>query len=175
MHMISKKGLELFWNGYFDEVVQSYESHNRQWRSADAWRGHSVCQRIGCILDYESPRKHANSFIARKALRWTRIIIRVDQRSKKNHISLKTVFGNSATRKTSLRSWFLTCQQVLPSIFLLQHPWHLQSRKLIIPRLPQVRLLHVPWRLQLCQAEVWLDKTGKKTVWDRSLSRNCVK
>ena len=47
MHMISKKGIEWRWNGYFDEIVQSYESHNRQWRSADAWRGNGVCQRIG--------------------------------------------------------------------------------------------------------------------------------
>ena len=29
----------------------------------------SVCQRIGCFLDSESPRKHASSLIARKALR----------------------------------------------------------------------------------------------------------
>ena len=53
MHMISKKGLEWSWNGYFDEIVQSYDSHNRQWRSANAWRGNCVCQRIGYILDYE--------------------------------------------------------------------------------------------------------------------------
>ena len=32
MHMISKKGLEWCWNGYFDEIVQSYDSHDRQWR-----------------------------------------------------------------------------------------------------------------------------------------------
>ena len=49
MHMISKKGLEFCWNGYLDEIVQSYDSHNRQWRSADAWGGNGVCQRIGYI------------------------------------------------------------------------------------------------------------------------------
>ena len=62
----------------------------------------------------------------------------------KNHISLKTVFGYSATRRTSFRSWFLVCQRVLPQACLLQHPWHLQSMKLIIPRLPQARLPHQP-------------------------------
>ena len=31
--------------------------------------GYSVCQRIGYILDYESPRKHASSIVAWKALR----------------------------------------------------------------------------------------------------------
>ena len=39
----------------------------------------------------------------------------------KNHISLKTVFGYNATRRTSFRSWFLVCHRVLPPTFLLQH------------------------------------------------------
>ena len=39
-------------------------------------------QRIGYILDYESPRRYASSFIARKALRRTRILWWMDQRSK---------------------------------------------------------------------------------------------
>ena len=34
MHMISRKDLSDAENGYFDEIVQSYDSHNRQWRSA---------------------------------------------------------------------------------------------------------------------------------------------
>ena len=41
-----------------------------------------LCQRIGFFLDNKSPRGYASSFIARKAWRWTRILIRVDQRSK---------------------------------------------------------------------------------------------
>ena len=77
-----QKGLEWCWNGYFDEIAQSYDSHNRQWRSADAWRGYSVCQRVGYIFDFESPQKHASSFVAWKGLRWKRIFLRVDQRSK---------------------------------------------------------------------------------------------
>ena len=39
-----------------------------------------------------------------------------------NHISLKTVFGYSATRRTSFRSRFLVSQRVLPQACLLQHP-----------------------------------------------------
>ena len=69
-----QKGLEWCWNGYFDEIVQSYDSHNRQWRSADVWRGNCVCQRIGYILDNESLRKHASSIVAWKALQWKRIL-----------------------------------------------------------------------------------------------------
>ena len=61
----------------------------------------------------------------------------------KNHISLKTVFEYSATRRTSLRSWFLACQRVLPPVLILQHQWHLQDRSVIILHLPQARLLHV--------------------------------
>ena len=39
----------------------------------------------------------------------------------KNHISLETRFGYSATRRTSFRSWFLACQRVLPPVLPLQH------------------------------------------------------
>ena len=45
----------------------------------------------------------------------------------------------------------------------LQHPWHVQGRKLIIPRLPEARLPHHPWHLQLCQATVRLEH-GKTWV-----------
>ena len=41
-----------------------------------------MCQRIGYILEYESPRKHASSIIARKALRCKRVFLRMDQWSK---------------------------------------------------------------------------------------------
>ena len=77
-----QKGLEWCWNGYLDEIVQSYDSHNSQWKSADAWRGNSFWQRIGKILDNESPRGYAISFISRKALQRTRILLWMDQRSK---------------------------------------------------------------------------------------------
>ena len=79
----------------------------------------------------------------------------------KKHISLKTVFGYNATRRTSFRSWFVVYQRVLPPVFPHQHPWHLQGRKLIILRLPQPLLLHQP---QLCQATAWLDKHGETYV-----------
>ena len=64
------------------------------------------------------------------------------------------VFGYSAIRGTSYRSWFLVYQRVLPQACLIQHPWHLQGRKLIIPRLPQARLPHHP---RLCHATVRLE------------------
>ena len=97
-----QKGLDFCWNGYIDEVVQSYDSHNRQWRCADAWRGKSVCQRIGYILDFESPREHASSLIAWKALRLKRKFLWMDQRSKK-HISKKIWYSDTMQHR-ELRS-----------------------------------------------------------------------
>ena len=38
----------------------------------------------------------------------------------KNHISLKTVFGYNATRRTSFFSWFQACQRVLPPVLIIQ-------------------------------------------------------
>ena len=82
MHMISKKKLKWCWNGYLDKIVWSYDTHNRQRWIADAWRGNGVRQRIGYILDNESPRGYVSSLIAWKASWWTRIFLGVDQRSK---------------------------------------------------------------------------------------------
>ena len=39
----------------------------------------------------------------------------------KNHISSKKVFEHNVIRRTSFRSWFLACQQVLPPVLILQH------------------------------------------------------
>ena len=39
----------------------------------------------------------------------------------KNHISLKTGFGYSATRRTSFLLWFQPCHRVLPPVFPLYH------------------------------------------------------
>ena len=82
MHVISKKRtwVMLKWIPWRSRIV--HDSHNSQCRSADAWRGHSVRQRIGYILDKESPRGYASSVIAWKALRWKRIFLRVHQRSR---------------------------------------------------------------------------------------------
>ena len=94
----------------------------------------------------------------RKALRWKRMFVWMDQ--VKNHISLKTVFGYNATRRTSFRSWLLVCHRVLPPVLIIQLQWHLHDRRLIILHLPQARPLHQP---QLCQATERLEH-GKTCV-----------
>ena len=83
-----------------------------QWGSADAWRGDRLRKRLGCILDYESPRGYANSIVARKALRGSRIFIWVDQWSKK-HVSSRMVFGWNVIRRTAYQSWSRVYRQEL--------------------------------------------------------------
>ena len=68
MHMISKKDL----NSAELEIVTTWGSPGRFLQPMVKCRRikrHSLCQRIGHILDNESPRGYASSFIARKALR----------------------------------------------------------------------------------------------------------
>ena len=96
----------LKWN--FDEVVLSYDSHNSQWRSADACKGHSFCQRIGHILDNESLREYASSLIAWKALRRTRTLFRVDQRSKTtSHLKRYSDTVQHGELRSYRGSWFV--------------------------------------------------------------------
>ena len=111
-----------------DDVEKPNDGHNSQWWSADAWWGHSVCQRTGYILDNESPRGYASSLIARKSYAMN-TDTHMNGSVVKNHISLKPVFEYNVTRRTSFRSWFQACQQVLHPVLILQHQWHLQDRR----------------------------------------------
>ena len=82
MHMISKQDLN---SAEMDTLTKSCSPTiviTAGGEVQDAWRGHSVCQRIGYILDNESPRRNASSIVARKALRWTWILTWADQRLK---------------------------------------------------------------------------------------------
>ena len=68
MHMISKKDLS---DAEMDILTKSCSltiviTANGEMQMHE---DNSVCQRIGYLLDYESPRKHASSIVARKALR----------------------------------------------------------------------------------------------------------
>ena len=64
------------------KIAQSYDSHNRQWRSVYAWRGNSVCQRFRFIRHSTNRRGYARSPIAWKTLRISLIFLWVDQWSK---------------------------------------------------------------------------------------------
>ena len=97
-------------------------------------------KRIGYILDFESPRKHASSIVAWKALRWKTDIL-VSGPTVKNHISLKTGFGYHAIRRTSFLLWIQACQ-VRP-LDLHQIQRHLQDRRVIPHHLLPPHLLHL--------------------------------
>ena len=69
MHMISKKDLN---SAELETVTTSRSPMTVVTANGEVQterRGHSLCQRIGYILDNESPRGYASSSIAGKALR----------------------------------------------------------------------------------------------------------
>ena len=111
------------------------------------------------ILDYESPRKHASSLVARKALAMKTDIL-TNGSPVKNHISLKTGFGYLAIRRSFVP---IVVPGSSTSFSSSSHPstsMTLQDRRAIILHLPQGRLLR---QLQQCQATVRLEK-GKISV-----------
>ena len=61
----------------------------------------------------------------------------------KNHISFKTGFGYSATRRTSILLRFQASQRVLPLVLILQLQGHLQNKRVIVLHLLQARLHHL--------------------------------
>ena len=68
---------------------------------------------------------------------------------------IKTVIENNVTRRTSLRSWFQDCQQILHPVLILQHQMTPLTQENDHPTSSLERLLHQP---QLCQATVRLEK-----------------
>ena len=155
MHVISKKDLR-----HFDEIVQSYDSHNRQWRSADAWRGNGVCQRIGYILDYESPRKHASSIVARKALRWKRKFLWMEQWSKTTSHSKRE---EDSMQHGELRSY---CGSRLVK-FVFWIFINFKDTFKTGDRSPNISFQLVYFTNHNCVKRQWDSSTGKPE-WDRS-------
>ena len=82
MHMISKKYLS---DAELDTLTTSRSPTTVITASGEVQTHEEAIayvKELDIFFDYESPREHASSFIARKALRWTRIFLRMDQRSK---------------------------------------------------------------------------------------------
>ena len=154
MHMISKKD---FNDAEMDTLTKSCSptiviTANGEVQTHE--EATILCQRVGYILVCESPRKHASTIVAWKALR-SKADILTSGSTVKNHISLKTGFGYNATRRTSFRSWFQACQRVRLPVLIFQLQWHLQDRRGIILHLPQDRLVH---QLRHYQVIVRLEK-----------------
>ena len=112
MHMISKKDLSKAEMDTLTKSCSPYDSHNRQWRSANAWRGNCVCQGIGYILENEKSSRTRQQY-CRSVSFAMKTGIPTNGSMVKNHISLKTEFGLCVTQRTSFQLWFLAWQ-VLP-------------------------------------------------------------
>ena len=140
--------------------------HNRQWRSANAWRGNCVCQRIGYILDYESPRKHASSIVAWKALRWKRIFLRMDQRSKTtSHLQRDWDTMQHGELRSDRGSWLVNEFFLRFSFFNINHTVNAGDSSHIFLKL-------VYFTNHNCVKRQWDSRKGR-SVWDRFLSQSC--
>ena len=141
MHMISKKDLN---DAEMDTLTKSCSptiviTANGEVQTHE--EATVVCQRIGKILDYESPRKTRQQYSRLESFAMKTDIL-MNGSMVKNHISFKTGFGYNATRRTSFLSWFQACQRVLPPVLIIQLQRHLQDRRGIVLHLLQARLLH---------------------------------
>ena len=115
---------------------------------------------------YSLQWKFSRIRIAREALRWTRIIIWVDQRSKttshfKNRIRIQCNTENFVPivgpgLSTSSSSSLPSSTSMTPSRQEIDHPTSSSSSS----------TTNHAWHLQPCQAKVWLDKNGEtRTGW----------
>ena len=163
-----QRRFEFRWIGNRHDIEKSYDSHNRQWWSADAWSDFSVCQRIGYILDNESPRGFASSFIARKALWWTRILIQVDQRSKTTSHSKR--FSDTMQHgelRSDRGSWFVIEFFLQPSFFNINDTFKTGDWSSYI----FLKLVH--FTNHNCVKRQWDSRKGR-SEWDRfSIQRTC--
>ena len=113
MHMINKKDLN---SAEMDTLTKSCSPTTVITANGEV----QTHEEAGYILDNESPRGCASSFCRSESFAMNTDTL-MNGSTVKNHISLKTVFGHSARRRTSFRSWFLVYQRVLPQACFLQH------------------------------------------------------
>ena len=93
----------------------------------------------------------------------------------KNHTSLKNGIRIQCNTENFVPIVVPGLSTSSSSSFPLQHPWHLQGRRLIILRLPQARLPHHTHDIFNCVKRQCDLKSRGRPVWDAFLSSNCVK
>ena len=119
------------------------------------------------VIDCESPRKHASSIVAWKALRWKRKFLWMDQRSKtSSHLK-----GDWDTMQYGeLRSYRGSCERVLPPVLIFQLQWHLHDRRGTVLHFFDLVFFtndsNIKWQG---------DSRKGKTEWAWFLSSACVK
>ena len=138
-NLLSTPARRCIWSAKRTWMMLKCDSHNRQWRSADAWRGNGVCQRIGHSWLWKSSKTRQQYGRLESFAMKTDILMNGSM--VKNHISLKTGFGYSATRRTSFLLWFQACQVRPLDLHRLQR--HLWDRRVIPHHLLQPHLLHL--------------------------------
>ena len=118
----------------------SDDSHNRQWRSADAWRGNSLRQRTRYFLSQWNSSKIRQQCCRLES--FARITdIHMSGPTVNNHVSLTTVLGYNVIRKTTYRSWSRVYWRTLPrQARLVQHLQHHYRRKVQAQHLFQHQL-----------------------------------
>ena len=100
-----QKGCEFRWIGNRDDIKKSDDGFHSQWWSM---KRPQFCQRLGHILDNESPRRYASSSIAGKALRWKRVFLRMDQWSKTtSHVKRYSDTVQYGQMRSDRGSWFI--------------------------------------------------------------------
>ena len=165
-----QKGFECRWIGNRDDIKKSNDGCDSQLWSADAWRGHSLFQKIGFSWQWNSSR------IRQQFYRWESFAMNTDVHTSgstvKSHISLKMVFECSATRRTSFRSWFLAGHRVLPPTFFLQHQWPLKTRSwssYVFLKLVYLTNRDIYNRVK----RKWLGKNGETCVGEIPIPKLC--
>ena len=98
-----------------DEIVQSCDRHNRQWRSATHEESTVSVKELDMFLTMkvleDTPAVLSFGWICDEngySYKWLNV--------QKNLISCKTGFGYKATRIISFLSWFQACQRGLPQV-----------------------------------------------------------
>ena len=128
MHMISKKDLNDAENDTLTKSCSPTIVITANGEVQTHEEGHSVGQRIGHILDHESPRKTRQQYCRLESFAMKMDIL-TNGSMVKNHISLKTGFEYSATRRTSFPLWFQACQRVRLQDLIRQLQGHFQDRR----------------------------------------------
>ena len=130
--------IPLNWN--LDDIKKSDDGCNSQWWSADATK-RPQCMSRNWIYSW----LWKSSRTCQQYCRSVSFAMNTDTHTSgstvKNHISLKTGFGQFATRKISFRLWFQACQIRLLDLHRLQR--HLRDRGVIAQHLLPARLHHL--------------------------------
>ena len=166
MLMISKKDLNSAEMNSLTKSSSPTDSHNSQWRSADAWRGHSLHQRIGYFLETSKIRQQ--SYRSESFAR-TRVFLRMDQWSKTtSHQKRDSDTVQHGELRSDRASWFVNEFFLQFSLFNIHDTFKAGDWSSYVFLKIIYLTNHDSFKRQ------W-DKSKGRHVWDRFRSSICVK